>query len=439
MEERYIAAVEISSSKIIGTVGRTRGDGSLDVIAVEQERNVESVRYGIIQNLEETSLGIARILHHLEQKPGVNPRKIDSVFVGLSGRSLRSINTEVRITLPDDTEINDEILRRLRDQAWSSAVDSSLEVVDAVPRVYYVGKTETRSPKGMMGNSIRAIYDLVVCRPELRRNIERVVNDKLHLRVSGFIVTALAAGHLVLSDDEKRLGCMLVDFGAETTTVTIYRNGNLCYYATLPLGSRNITRDIQSLNLVEKQAEEIKIKSGNAIASDTPSTLNLNGLRLDDVANLIVARAEEIVANVIEQISYAGLKTSELPGGIVCMGGGFKLNGMAELLNRQTGLPVKRAAIPSYVRIEDVKAPATETMEAISILYAAATHSLESNLSMPEKQELPPMGEPNPDEVEEQAAEEKKPKKPKGPSPWEKLTQKITNFFTDDSDDSDLV
>lgn len=437
-EERYIAAVEISSSKIIGTVGRTRGEGSLDVIAVEQERCVECVRYGIIQNLEETSLGIGRIIHRLEQKPGVAPRKIDSLFVGLSGRSMRSINTEVRISLPDDTEITDDILRRLHEQARAAAVDASLEVVDAVPRVYYVDKTETLgSPKGMMGASIRAVYDLVVCRPELRRNIERTLGDKLDIGVSGYVVTALAAGHLVLSDDEKRLGCMLVDFGAETTTVTIYRHGNLCYYATLPLGSRNITRDLQSLNLVEKQAEEIKIKSGNAIASDTPSTLNLNGLRLDDVANLVVARAEEIVANVLEQITYAGLKSSELPGGIVCIGGGFKLNGLAELLTRQSSLPVKRAALPSYVHIEDVKTPATEAIEVVSVLYAGATHSDVSNLSVPEKQELPPMGEPNVDEPEPAPDAGRKDKK-KGGGMFGSLKKRLEQFFTDDEADTDL-
>lgn len=436
-EERYIAAVEISSSKIIGTVGRTRGDGSLDVIAVEQERGVECVRYGIIQNLEDTALRIARIVNKLEQKPAVAPRKIESLFIGLSGRSMRSITTEVRLSLPDDTEITSEILQRLRDQAWNSAVDASLEVVDAVPRIYYVGKTETRSPKGMMGNSVKAVYDLVVCRPELKQNINRVINDKLHLGVSGYVVTALAAGHLVLTDDEKRLGCMLVDMGAETTTVTIYRYGNLCYYATLPLGSRNVTRDLQSLNLVEDRAEEIKINSGNAIAPETPSTLNLNGIRLSDVSNLIVARSEEIVANIVEQISYAGLKQNELPGGIICIGGGFKLNGMTDLLSRQSNLPVKRAQLPAYVRIEDIKGPASEMVEVVSVLYAGATHTLESCLSIPQKQELPVNGTANPDEDPKPKGDDEKSKEPRKPGIFDSLKKRLETFFLDDTDEGD--
>lgn len=436
-EERYVAAVEISSSKIIGTVGRTRGDGSLDVIAVEQERGVECVRYGIIQNLEETSLRIARIIHRLESKPAVAPRKIDSLFIGLSGRSIRSIRTEVRLSLPDDTEINDEILRRLREQAWHSAIDSSLEVVDAVPRIYYVGKTETHSPKGMMGDSIRAIYDLVVCRPELKRNIERTVADKLGLRISGFIVTALATGHLILSDDEKRLGCMLVDLGAETTTVTIYKNGNLLYFATLPLGSRNITRDLTSLSLVEERAEEIKTNSGNAIASDTPPTLNINGIRYSEVANLIVARSEEIVANIVQQIEYAGLKGSDLPGGIIGIGGGFRLNGMFELLGRQSNLSVRRAQLPAYVRLDDIKSPASETIEVVSIMYAGATHSDTSCLKFPERAELPATGTANPEpEPDEEQTREARPARKRNRF-IDSLTTRLTRFFSDEGDDEE--
>ncbi len=135
-EERYIAAIEISSSKIIGAVGRVHSSGQVDIIAVEQEKSSESVRYGIIQNLEETSTRLARVLERLERKPAVSPRKIRSVFVGLSGRSLRSIPTTVRLNLPDDSEITDEILARLRSDALDAAIENTLEVVDAVPRKY---------------------------------------------------------------------------------------------------------------------------------------------------------------------------------------------------------------------------------------------------------------------------------------------------------------
>ncbi|MDE6399277.1 MAG: cell division protein FtsA [Muribaculaceae bacterium] len=410
-EERYIAAIEISSSKIIAAVGKTYGEGHLEVIAIEQEKGVDTVRYGIIQNLEETSVKVARIIDRLERRTGVAPRQVKGLFVGLSGRSLRSIPTDVHLNLPEDTEITDEILARLRNEAMRSAIDNSLEVVDVVPRLYQVGKTETHSPKGNIGNFIQATYDLIVCRPELKRNLSRTIPDKLRIRIDGFVVTALATGHLILTADEKRLGCMLVDIGAETTTVTIYRKGCLAYFATLPLGGRNITRDITSLNVLEENAEDIKITSGNAIPRETPSSLNLNGVKHSDVSNLVVARSEEIVANIVEQMEYEGLKETDLPGGIVVIGGGARLQGMTDLLSQQSNLAGRRGKMPSYVSFDDTMASGHDTEEIVSVMYAGATLSNVECLQEPERQELPATGSPLPPEEPEVEIVERRPKK----------------------------
>ena len=93
-QEKYIAAIEICSSKIIGAVGRANAQGKLDVIAVEQEPIVECVYHGIIHNVEETASTIASIISRLEARAGVAPRKIQRLYVGLSGRSLRNIRAK---------------------------------------------------------------------------------------------------------------------------------------------------------------------------------------------------------------------------------------------------------------------------------------------------------------------------------------------------------
>lgn len=436
MSDRYIAAVEISSSKIIAAVGKVVGEGHIDVIAVEQENCLDVVRYGIIQNLEDTSRRVRRLINRLEERTGIVPRKIKGLFVGLSGRSLKSISTTVELNLPPDTEITDEIILKLRNDAMRHAVDSSLEVVDAVPRFYKVGHAEMHNPRGTVGNHITATFDLIVCRPEIKRNLNRSIPEKLNVRIEGFVVTALAAGHLILSPDEKRLGCMLVDMGSETTTVTIYRKGYLRYFATLPLGGRNITRDITSLHLLEEQAEDIKIRTGNAIPSETPSTLNINGIKESEVSQFIVARAEEIVANIIEQIDYAGLKDTDLPGGIICIGGGARLNGMTELLNLQSGLSVRTAKLPSYVSVQDPGAIKKDIIEVVSILYAGATLSNRECLEMPEPEISTPI---NPAHVEEEMQPTDEPIRPKRRGFFDGFTRRLGSLFSGPDDDSELM
>lgn len=441
-EDRYVAAIEISSSKIIAVVGKIRPSRELDIIACEQEKGVESVRYGVIQNLEETSLRLQRVIDKLQHRPGVTPRIIKSVFVGLSGRSLRTISTTVSRNLPEETEITDEILASLRADALSTAIDSSLEVIDAIPRTFTVGKTETSSPKGALGNRISAVYDLIVCRPEMKRNLMRVLSDKLHLKINGAIVTALSTSQLILTPEEKRLGCMLVDMGAETTTVTIFKGGHLKYFATLPLGGRNITRDITSISILEERAEDLKKSSADAIARDSASGLNFNGINMSDISNLVVARSEEIVANIIEQISYANLTEKDLPGGIICIGGGSQLRGMIELLSNQSGMLVRKGQLPNYVHIDDPNISAFDIIEVASVLYTGATNTDAQCLEMPQHQELPVTGtanpEPEPKGLQEKEYTEDKKRKKNGF--FSKFGRTITDFFAPDGeDDNDLM
>lgn len=437
-QDRYVAAIEISSSKIMAAVGKMYSDGHLNIIATEQEKGVESVRYGILHNPEESSMRINRVLDKLQRKPAVAPLEITSLFVGLAGRSLRSISTDVDIALPEDTEITSDIVDNLRNKALSTAIDSSLEVIDAIPRSYMVGKRETRSPKGEIGNRISATYDLIVCRKELQRNLNRTLVDKVGVDIAGLVVTPLSTAQVLLTSEEKRLGCMLVDMGAETTTVSIYKDGSLRYLATLPLGGRNITRDITTLNLLEERAEDIKTNNGNAMAREAGGQ-NMKDYRMSDVNNLIVARSEEIVANIVEQLKYADMKDSDLPAGLICIGGGSKLNGMLDLLSKQTSLTVRRGQLPEYIRLEEIKAPTVEALQVSSVLYSGASVSDAVCLEEPQGESLPVTGEGYEEESEQH--EDKRPKKGKdGSKLLNKWRTNIAKFFSaPEEDDSDLL
>ena len=62
-----------------------------------------------------------------------------------------------------------------------------------------------------------------------------------------------------------RSGCALVDFGADTTTVLVYKNNILRYLSVLPLVGNNITHDITSLQMEEEDAEKLKLQYGDAL------------------------------------------------------------------------------------------------------------------------------------------------------------------------------
>lgn len=442
MKESYIAAIEIGSSKITGAVGYFTADGILQVLALEQEQSRDSVRYGIIQNPEEAATRVMRIIDRLNSHPAISPRKITGVYVGLSGRSMRSIPSDVNITFPEEVEITGEMLQRLREDAATIPLPPNHEILSIVARSYHIDGLETSSPKGAMGKSISAVFDIIIGRTELKRNILRALSERLDIEIRGMMITQLAASEIVLSDEEKRLGCMLVDFGAETTAVSIYRKGALCYFATLPLGGRNITRDLTTLSILEEKAEEIKRESGRAVAPETPSTLNVSGIKLSDVSNLVVARAEEIVANVVQQIAYAGLKEKDLPGGIVCIGDGAHLTGILELLSNISGLNARLFVQPSFIQPMEPRFKRHDAIECAALLYAGALTEEEDCLQLTTVEEdydydNSYISEQQQNVYEEEEYEERKPGRVG--RFFSKLSSGFSNMFANTSDeDSEL-
>ena len=290
---------------------------------------------------------------------------------------------------------------------------------------------------GMMGNNITAIYDIIVARPAMQNNLRRVVRDKLDfdINLKKIVITPLATAEIVLNEHEKKLGCMLVDIGAETTSVTIYTRGNLVYYATLPLGGRNITLDLKALNVIEDKAEDLKVTFGNALAPATPSQEMVGPHKLSQISNYVVARAEEIVANIVEQIRYAHLTEKDIPEGIVICGGGARLNGIAELIEKFSGLKVRMATLPPTIRLSDPSAQGMECLQVAAIMYEGAKVADEDCLRLPAAPEPEPE---QPVEEPKQPEEPKRePKKKKRPF-WET----ISKFFTplgDDDDGEELI
>lgn len=415
-DNRYIAAIEISSSKIIGAVGRIDARGMLHIVAIEQERMIESVRYGIIQNMLETGNAINHILRRLESRPSVAPRKIKSVYLGISGRSLCNIKHEVTRNLQDEIEITQETIDSLFNEARHTDIDRSLKIVDIAPRTYSVNNAEAKSPVGMIGSKVRAEINLIVCKQNLERNAVKVLRDRVDTGIDGLIVTPLATAATVLSDEEKRMGCMLVDMGAETTTVSIYKNGYLNDLSTIPMGSRNITRDITSLGVIEEKAESIKISSGHAIQGFVGHhSLQIEGINSDELSKIIKWRSDEIITNIIEQIKYAGFNTEQLSGGIVAVGGGFRLNHTDELLQDKSGLKVRTATLPEYIDLEDTRVQAYECIDIISLLTAASKLNDNQSLEIPYQEELPINGEgENLPEEKEEDIEAEVPKRGEG-------------------------
>lgn len=369
MEEKVIIALEIGSSKIKGAIGTVSPDGALNVKAVEEEPVSDIVRYGCIRNIVETERAVRNVIGRLELRE--SPRKIQGVYLSVGGRSLTAEGVEIERRLPSESIISEEIIQDITKEACDYQLNDR-SVVTVTPRgELLVDNAVTPRPIGVMGSHILARFNLLSCRAQLLRNLSVVIEERLGLKIMDTFVRPLALADLVLLNEEKKLGCMLVDFGAETTTVAIYKGGALIHLAVLPMGSRNITRDITTLNYLEEQAEELKKTGGSAFptvesphAPGQPDFVAIN--------NYVSARAGEIIVNITEQIKYAGLTSDKLPEGIIIVGKGARLNGFNQRLEQISAMKVRAGVPGNRVRILDGRIQVADAVDVLAILNNAA-------------------------------------------------------------------
>lgn len=449
MEEKYIVALEIGSSKIRGALATVDSDSAVNVLAVQEEPVSESVRYGQIRNLEEVSRSIDSILKKMVNVKGINGRRIEGVYVGISGFTVNSSDESATMKFSDEREITSDVIRQLEEKAASDHI-SDKEIYKIVPCEYTVNKEVTSKPIGCYGNTVSASFKIIEGNPVIKNNIKRVIIDRLHIDLNDCIVSPLAIANCVLSQEEKSLGCMMVDFGAETTTVVIYKGGVLRYIFTLPMGSRNIDRDLMSLNMLADQAEDTKRSIGIIPESEKGPVVN----DMPDASTFIQARAAEIVANVFAHIEFAGLKPADLPCGIVVVGGGGRLKGLSHLIADQTKMKVRMGTVGRDIRLCDSSTSSEDAIDVISLIMEAAKKPVDC-LSVEEEYTVHQNAvetetyidgsedEPNSFNVEEDYIEaldgprkQKKPKKQHTSSIISKINGTIRNIFKSDIDDT---
>lgn len=371
MDKRYIVAIELSGSqtKAIAVSVPQQEAAPIAVPNVEclvTESGNNCVQYGRVQNLLDAGQVVSYVVKKLENSSALRAGQITSAYVALAGRSLGSMPATAELTLPSEMEITDDILTRLHQEA-TKTVPPDKKVLRVVPRKYVIDNLVHTKPVGALGSKIRGEFTIVTCNPVNRRNLEMVFNDRVNLSIRDFIVTPLALADMLLAEEEKQVGCMLVDIGRNTTTVAIYKDRALQYLATLPLGSYNITHDISmGMSITDERAELAKLNQGDAMyeSHDSDEATRINCY--------VKARLGEIIANVQAQIEYAGFKPADLPAGIVLTGRGSKLPNIQQSIAAQTKLKVRMANNVDALKMIDIDGSPRDYASILAVALAAS-------------------------------------------------------------------
>ncbi|MEZ5536978.1 MAG: cell division protein FtsA [Thiolinea sp.] len=346
VEQNTIVALDIGTSKVVALVGAITDEGTLEIIGIGSYPS-RGLKKGVVVNIESTIQSIQRAVEEAELMSGM---QIESVYVGIAGSHVRSLNSHGIVAIKDK-EVTAFDVDRVMDAARAVAIPADQRILHVLPQEYVIDQQEgIREPIGMSGVRLEARVHLVTAAHSAAQNIVKCV-ERCGLRVEDIILEQVASSYAVLEDDEKELGVCLVDIGGGTSDIAVFLNGSIHHTAVIPIAGDQVTNDIAvAVRTPTPHAERIKVSYGTALRQlveeeefvEVPGVgeREARSLSTQTLASVIEPRYEELFSLVLQELRRSGYE-ERIGAGIVLTGGTSKMNGVVELAEEVFHMPVR--------------------------------------------------------------------------------------------------
>lgn len=381
-KDKVIVGIDIGSTKISTVIATLEEEQDINIIGAAAAM-AKGLRKGQVVDIDEAVGSITQSIESAERMAGYS---IGSAFVSVDGTHIESQNSKgvVAVSNPDG-EISADDVNRVVEAARAVSLPSSREIIHVIPRFFIVdSQSGIKDPIGMNGVRLEVETNIVTGAATALRNIAKCTSQ-VGVDIEAMVFSGLASTYSVLTDTEKELGVILVDFGGGTTDICIFIDGAPAHCSVLPIGARNVTNDLAiGLRISLESAEKIKLalskppkiaveidEDGQPKEKKEPEELDISALTLEEdlksvskktlTDGIIKPRLKEILNMVkieIQKSGYLGLT----PSGVVLTGGGSTTAGMVDLAKYELGMPV-RIGTPYGAKglVEEVTSPAFAT------------------------------------------------------------------------------
>ncbi|HQN64031.1 MAG TPA: cell division protein FtsA [Methylophilus sp.] len=352
-DKNLIVGLDIGTSKIVTIVAELLPDGSLKVIGLGQHIS-RGLKKGVVVNIDSTMQAIQRSLEEAELMADC---KINTVYTGIAGSHIRSLNSHGMVKIKD-AEVSQMDVDRVVETARAVALPADQQILHILTQEFIIdGQEDVREPLGMSGMKLEVKVHIVTGAVAAAQNIVKCIK-RCGLEVSDLILQPLASSVAVLTEDEKELGVCLVDIGGGTTDIAVFKNGSIRHTAVIPIAGDQITNDIAvAFRTPTQSAEDIKVKHACALRqlADPREIVEVPGvdgreprqLSVQTLAEVVEPRVVELYEMVLQELRRSGMEEM-IASGIVITGGSAMMRGMIELGEEIFHMPV-RLGMPRYV------------------------------------------------------------------------------------------
>lgn len=343
-EREIVAALDIGSSKVCCFIAEVRPHGGLEVVGIGHQAS-RGVRGGAIVDLKACEMAVSHAVESAEimAKERLGGQPIRSVHMAVAGTQVlpHHLDVETRVA---GSEIGDRDIAGALSHARGAAAHGRDELIHAVPASFTVdGQRGIAEPRGMKGQQLKVGVTAVTAYAAGLRNLSWVA-ARNQLDIDAFCAAPYAAGLSCLVEDEKDLGCTVVDMGGGTTSIAVFAEGKLIYTAAIPVGGQHVTNDIaRGLTTSVADAERIKTLFGSAMAlgADDGAVIDVppvgeedhfqpNYVEKSQLIGVIQPRIEETLELVRARLTDSGIGP-RAGRRVVLTGGASQLPGVPDL------------------------------------------------------------------------------------------------------------
>jgi len=346
-KENIVVGLEVGTSKVCAVVGETKRDGTIRILGVGQAPS-RGVRKGEIVDFETASKCVREALVDAEEKSDV---MIGSVYLAITGGHIDCFNNRGAVNLPEDRdEICEEDFEDVQSSSREVSIPAPNMFIHSILQHYYVdGQDGVLNPIGMLGRKLEADFHIIHGVATRIKNSVRCVKE-VGPEVLDIVFAPLATAQVVLDQNQKTLGALVVDMGGGTTDYVVYVDGAVKQSGSLPIGGDHITNDISlGLRIPMAKSEKLKVEEGSvvmgkALPGETVKLKDETGFAgkeieremLNTIIHCRVRETFELLKKKLDADSFLHF----LGAGMMLTGGCSQLKGIQQLAEEVFGMPV---------------------------------------------------------------------------------------------------
>ena len=345
-----LVAIDLGSDSVRAMAAQRVDNDLFHILGVEKSRKFMSgIERGVVVQTSNVGYMISEVLRLLANRIGIN--NLPTAFVSVGGRSMRIVHVSSKRDQIHPRPVSKQLLGDMERECKQKIERHYPEIIvlGLVPAYFVLdGVEQEQAPKEDQAVVlVEAHFIAFYAKRELDEQLQKSFVQAGRPIESSFVrpEALLSAFACVDGDEVLQHGCAVLDFGAQTTTLTVFKRTTYLFNIVLPQGGQNITKAIAQQGISEATAEQLKCKYGFAAPSLVEKNLRMS---INDPVNGVVEFTSAALASIIEQkleeilspLMQEFAKYEERVETLYITGGGSMLNGLDTFVQQHTKVKV---------------------------------------------------------------------------------------------------